>query len=298
MYKPIYKNDNQEIEFYNSYYKIKPEHCKTNLYTTTVNKDAVDIYIPTFNSLFCVEYQIKTLRKFYKDNCNIVIVDNNNNLNAEVSNETFNICKKENVTYIKAPDNLFQTPNKFDSSLKLGTTMNWIYLNCVKERNVKYFGYLDQDCFLFQDLSLVNYLDNKNMYGPISKSTKPPFAWNLHVTSNFYKFDHVKDFVLDFRPSHTYQLDTGGANYDLIYKDLNPEDYDLHQQGYRYFEHDIGEKEVTHPNGSVTGTFQYYTIHDSKWIHMCGSTGLASDLKTAYIKGFLDCMMGRTDRSF
>jgi hypothetical protein len=62
-------------------------------------------------------------------------------------------------------------------------------------------------------------------------------------------------------------------------------------RGFRYFEYDIGDAD----------TFQYYTLHDHKWLHMCGSTGknvVGVDTKVAYIKGFLDCILHRNDKAF
>lgn len=291
-YSPMSTDWSSELQFYNSYYNTGVEKCPNYLYSTNIDKDSMDVYVITFNNLFCVEYQIKTLRTFIKQKFNIIVIDNNNNLNQENSDRVLDLCKKENITYIKAPNNYFQQLDRFDPSLKLGTTMNWIFWNCVKSREPKYFGYLDQDCFLYKDLDLTEYLDKKNMYGPLSISKQCPPAWNLHVTSNFYRYEYVKDLQLDFRPSHKYILDTGGNNYDLLYKNVDMKDYELDTRGFRYFEHDIGDQ----------NTFQYYTLHDFKWVHMCGSSGNnlqgQVDTKIAYMKGFLDCMLGRTDRSF
>ena|ERR1700690_1844958 len=292
MFNPLYPNNIKEIEFYKTYYNIKPENCINYLYADKIDQDVTDLYIITFNNLFCVEYQLKTIRSFMKQKYNIIIIDNNNDLNPDVSSKTLDICKKENITYIKAPNNLFQTPEMFDPSQKLGTTMNWIFHNCVKSRQPKYFGYLDQDCFLFNDCDLRDYLDTKYMYGQVSIGTFSKVAWNLHVTSNFYKYDFVKDLPLDFRASHKYQLDTGGANYDILYKDFNHKDYEFDACGFKYFDHDIGDAK----------TFQYYAICDHKWIHMCGSTGGNTagqvDTKVAYIKGFLDCVLNKNSKFF
>ncbi len=201
-----------------------------------------DIYIICFNNPFFVEYQIKTLRAFFKTPFNIIIVDNNNWLHNDSSEKILEICKRENVVYLKAPSNYYQQVNSFDPSMKLGTTINWLYKNCIKVREPKYFGFLDQDCFLFKPFNVAHYLDKKNMYGRICKSIISE-AWNIHVTNNFFRFDFVKDIALDFRASHKYQLDTGAANYDLLYKSYDSKDYDLHLITYRYAENDVNRKD-------------------------------------------------------
>ena len=60
----------------------------------------LDIYIPVFNNLFCVEYQIKTLKAFCKhDNFNIIIIDNNLEFHPENSKRVKEICLSNNVEY-------------------------------------------------------------------------------------------------------------------------------------------------------------------------------------------------------
>ena len=85
MYELMYPNMQQEAEFYASYFNMMPNNCLNHLYTNDIDQDVLDIYIITFNSLFCIEYQIKTIRKFVKQKYNIIIIDNNNDLNIEVS---------------------------------------------------------------------------------------------------------------------------------------------------------------------------------------------------------------------
>lgn len=291
MYKPVYPNRQDEIIHTAKYYNTKSGDCPNFLYYEDIDKDAIDLYITAFNNIFCIEYQIKTLRMFMKQKYNIIIVDNNNNLNPDVSKKTYELCVKEGVTYIKAPDNYFQTVS-FDPSMKLGSSMNWIYQNCVKKRQTKYFGYLDQDCFLISDCDMTEYLDSKNMYGQVCIGTKSKVAWNLHVIANFYRYDVVKDLQLDFRASHHLQLDTGGSNYEILFKDYKSDDYQLPGSGHRFFDYDIGDPQKT---------FQYYSILDGKWLHMGNSAYPALgqvDTKVAYIKGFLDGLLIKSQKFF
>jgi 5-bromo-4-chloroindolyl phosphate hydrolysis protein len=291
MYKP-FRNESRENYFCETFYKVTPADCKTYLYSDTVEPESTDIYVITFNNIFCAKYQIITLRKFFKSKFNIIIVDNNNDIHPDVSEELYNLCVTENVTYIKAPNNLYQTPGNFDPTMKLGNTMNWLYLHCVSKRKPKYFGYLDQDCFLFKDLNLTDYLDRLGMYGVVSRNKREPAAWNLHVTSNFFKFDFVKDILLDFRPSWELSLDTGGSNYYLLYKDYNPDDYEIPQDGYYYTDEQL----------ESLGTFPYFVIQDNCWFHSTSSShdklAATGGYKLAYTKGFLDAKLGRIDKVF
>lgn len=242
-----------------------------------------DIFVITFNNAMFVEYQIKTLRKFFDAPYNLIIVDNNNWLHPENSAQVKSICERENVLYLKAPDSEYQKPEKFDPSMKLGETMNWVFETQIKSRQHNYFGFLDHDCMLVEHLDIRPYLDERGMYGRIC--IKESGAWNLHVTTNFFKYDFVKHLPLDFKASHKHLLDTGGANYDILYKDKDRNNYELHIEGYRYAEHDVNRKD----------SVQHYEIIDHRWFHIAASSHdqLVGDgaYKLIYAKGFLDAKL-------
>ena len=240
-----------------------------------------DIYIPTFGSLFFVEYQIKTLKKFFLRDCTIIIVDNNDNLNPEISEQIKTHCWNENVAYIKMPHNHYQEPQHFDPTMKLGCTLNWLFYNVIKHRQPTYFGFLDQDCMLINNFAIKDYLNKKGMYGTVCVN-EATYSWNLHVTTNWFKYSFVKDVPLDFRASHKYSLDTGGSNFGVLYNKYNKEDYRLSHIGHRFFKEDV-----------VTGIRpQHYEIIDNKFMHLVCSTHdqLAGEgqRKLDYFKGFID----------
>lgn len=297
MYKPIY-NKQEEMLHTNKYYNTKALDCPTFKYYESIDKDTIDLYVITFNNLFCVEYQIKMLRMFMKQNYNIIIVDNNNNLNQEVSRKTYELCIKENITYVKAPDNYFQSIS-FDPSMKLGSTMNWIYQNCVKKRQAKYFGYLDQDCFLIKSIwaYLKAYLDTKGMYGfawpTVNDEIKNEY-WLCHIMQNFFRYDFVKDLDLDFRPNGHLGLDTGGCNYPILFKNHKREDYLQNE----FLLSDIVGLEW----GDVVRDYTLYD--DCKWVHIRNSTKAFTNhpnekhFKEVYMTGILNGILLNNNTSF
>jgi hypothetical protein len=242
-----------------------------------------DIYITSFGNNFFIDYQIKTIRKFWKnhENCEIIVVDNNHQENAHISEELYDFCLHNahyGVAYIKPPHNHYQEKQHFDPSMKLGTTLSWLFHNVVKVRKPEMFFFLDQDCFIFREFNAKTAL-YAGMYGTVCEN-KP--KWNIHVTQCGFKYDFVKDLPLDFRPSWKHGLDTGGANYDILYANKNIEDYRLIHKGVRFFKED-----------TVSGIRpQHYEIIDECWIHLCASTHDALEgegqRKLDYLKGFLD----------
>lgn len=240
-----------------------------------------DIYITAFGSPFLIEYQILTLKKFFVPGFNLIIVDTNQDLNPIESEIIKKMCWNQDVGYIKMHNNIYQEKLHFDPSMKLGTTINWLYYNLIKEREPAYFGFLDHDCFLFKKYDIRYYLEERGMYGTVCVNESKN-SWNLHVICNFYEYNYVKNLPLDFRPSWKYGLDTGGCNFEILYQHHKASDYKLLHIGERYFKHDV-----------VTGDRpQHYDIIDNKWFHVICSThdrlvGEGSN-KLAYTKGFLD----------
>ena len=267
--------------WYDRYFNTVPESLG-GLASIPASEGSTDVYITSFANSFFIDYQIKTLRRFLLSPHNIIVVDTNQNLNPEVSAAVLATCVREKVIYIKAPDNHYQEAQHFDPTLKLGTTLSWIFHNVVKQRQPKYFGFLDHDCFLFSPTTIEQLMPVLPMYGTVSRNGAT--KWNLHVIANFFLLDYVMDKPLDFRASYKHGLDTGGANYDILYADKNLEDYRLEHIGVRYTDADISR------NGGV----QHYEIIDNRWIHSpaigedqrVGDPGY--EKKLMYIRGFLE----------
>lgn len=290
--------------WYERYFATQPEDCEIINYTTKAEEGCTDIYITTFGNSWFAEYQIKLLRLFFKSPFSIIIIDTNEDLNPEISARLKEICTGHpNVIYLKPPKNHYQEKQHFDPTMKLGTTLSWLFHVCVKQREPKYFGFLDHDCFLFKRTTINNLflrsfpckepfsfqsdeeVREMNMYGTPSCNGE---KWNLHVIANFFNFDYVKHLPLDFRASYKHRLDTGGANRDILYADKNLEDYRLSHIGVRY----IPEKDI-----SRAGGVQHYEIVDNRWIH---SPALGEDQrvgdpgyekKLMYIRGFLEAAL-------
>jgi hypothetical protein len=280
IYQPINPNHPAQAEWYESYFTITPESCQNAGYAAEC-KFETDVYVICFNNLFLAEYQIATLCRFFASPVNIIMVDNNNWLHPDVSEALRQLCEREGVTYLKAPDNYYQIQGHFDPSMKLGTTMNWLYVQCARKRNPKYFGFLDHDCFLIHEFDIRPHLDRLGMYGEVVESKKDS-AWGLHVPALFFRRDFVGDRLMDFRASYPHELDTGGANYDVLYKDYDRESYRLSLVTPRFDREDVNRKD----------SVQHYALLDHVWFHICATSHdqLVGDgkYKLAYSKGYLD----------
>lgn len=295
----------------------------------------LNIYVPIYNSDFCAEYQIKTLQAFIQDEeYNIVIVDQNFGRHPESSAKMLSLCEEagDNVFYSENTDKLAllhqeRMEKTGDMTLipyKIGATLNICYAHA-KQTNAEYFGFLDQDCFLFSPINLAEILKEKRAYGkvvpthpdkihrvlPGGKSVKDVYgcdhAWNLHCIVNFYEtqflVDHEpktsEDPLINFMPgswgpgpscdpSKGVGLDTGGANWFSVWRHQKIKDFWMPEDHYYYY----NDLSLLDPRGEKPSNTTY-EIHNDRWVHMVHG-GVSEDAvevlspKFSYIKGFLD----------
>lgn len=272
--------------FYSRYYGIKLNQSEKNLISEEKTNNDLEIYITTFDGLSYVKYQIKTLRKFIVGiNFQIIFCDTNSYINPEISRKTKELCIEEGVGYVKLPHNKFQDLESF--STKLGVDMNWIWRNCIKTRQPKYFGFLDQDCFLIKNSCqyIKDYLDNKGMYGLAWPQDPNPILseyWLVHIMNNFFRYDFVENIDLDFRPAGFIGLDTGGCNFFSLFKNHNRLDYIQSEE----FLYELGKE--------WKDIFREFSLHDNRWLHIKNSTksftehSKEREYKELYMKGILE----------
>ena len=275
----------------------------------------LNVYVPFYNSIFCAEYQIKTLKTFLLDEYQLVFIDNNMGRHPENSEKLTTLCGEHGIPLIVNTDEMceaFQTgieTGAMSASLKHGWTLNLIWQH-VKHTKPEYFGFLDQDCFLFKPTSMVELVGSNNAYGKVvpthpSKShtsNDGSLLWNLHVVSNFYKTSFLieKDLgpnsPINFMPGawgekfgqDGVSLDTGGMNWVSVWQHENPCDFALKEDHYYYYDDlSLLDPDKAHP------TRVLYEVHDDRWVHMVhgANSSSSSDYlqpKTSYIKGFLD----------
>ena len=267
------------------------------------NKE-IEIYIIAYNNLFCVEYQIKTFKSFCQDPHKIIIIDSNCGEHPENSRRQGEICSKYGVEFLAIPDNLRYEANP---TRILAAKLNWVYYNIVKQREPKYFAFIDQDFFPFKKFSVIDQLDQYGMYGDVNEmdghktdshqlEDVKPGPWHIHPWLSFYRYDLIKDYPMDW--SSAPNFDTGGKNWDnfISRSGLDKKNYWRRHKTIMYFPF----MEIS--GGGPAGYEKHYfpwrgnqiygqvQIYDGKFIHMLNSKYLddPSNPKTNWCKGFLD----------
>ena len=269
----------------------------------------IEFYLICYNNIFCVEYQIKTIRQFCKDPFNIIIIDSNCGKLPENSKLTKNICEKMGVELLYIPPEY--SGENYHPSFMLGNKLNYVYYEIIKKREPKYFAFLDQDFFMFRPFTIIDFLDKHGMYGDVDEAIKfksPGFEkekitdgpWELHPWLSFYKFDFIKNENMNWNPDVEIGFDTGGKNWETFIskKNLDKRTYWVRDEIIMYYPFYNISNDGTPPYQK-----QYFSYNNKlcygqvqingKFIHMLNSGILNDPLhpKTSFCRGFLDAAL-------
>ena len=135
--------------------------------------------------------------------------------------------------------------------------MNWTWHNILRPGNPRAFGFIDDDLFPTASDDLFAPLDTQEFFGLVREVDHRWFLWAGFCT---FRFDAVKDKPLDFGQDWFMGLDTGGANWDVLYRSV-----------------DLSALQV--PNTIFTPYKEGVDVRDGPmqwcgtWLHEIGSTG-------------------------
>jgi len=261
----------------------------------------IEVYLLIHANLFCAEYQIKTIRKFCKDPFKIILLDSNCGEYPDLSKKLSILCTTEDVELISIPNSLCM--KGYNGSCILGTKLNYVWNTIIKQRQPKYFAFLDQDMFMFKDFSIISFLDEYGMWGDINEADthKTPSLlkddmvegpWTLHPWLSFYKFDFVKDHHMDW--GVTDHFDTGGQNWYTFISKLNvkKQDYWFRDGIIMMYPWKTISNMGPHPYEDHYFNYQgrcYGQIQiNNQFIHMLNSPSDLLHPKVCFMKGFLE----------
>lgn len=221
------------------------------LITNDINIKNSELLITTiaFNNLEILKIQKEYIKNNLKESYNQLIADNSN---YKIISEEIRIwCKKENIPYIKIPHNPYKNPSKSH-----GFAINWTYRNIIQKYKPKYFGFIDHDIFPYKKTYITPYAKN-NIFGLVQERGK---KWYLWAGFCFFNYEKTKKYKLNFMPAKG--LDTGGSNYNNIYKHIDKNNLSFIKQTYI----DILDKKIVSSinNSNTTKTIEII----NEWAHL------------------------------
>lgn len=199
-------------------------------------QDKVGIIIVVFNISNLIEKQIYLINKYCKDDYDIIIMDNSNNL--QEADNVRRICLKLNCIYNKVNSSA-------DFSQSHASACNKAYL--LYKDKYKYNLFLDHDNFPIKDFSIKNNLLNKILGGVgqirIDKNSGKEiyYYWPGCVMINNQL---INSNLVDFSTNPKLGLDTGGnlhkvIDYHGIDSCINFDQYDIQNDLFDHWTYNI-----------------------------------------------------------
>jgi hypothetical protein len=173
------------------------------------------LIVIAFNQTWCLNWLLKMGKKNIKDAV-ICVFDNSNIQSKRVEIEK--LSNKYKVIYYPLPPFNVRHPNRSH-----GLAMTWAYNKVVKHLQPKTFSFIDHDLIPIKPISISKRIRNQTCFG-VTRDTINPFYWSLWAGYCIYNFASVKNRTLNFLNDFSRNLDTGGMNWNSIYKLLNKEE--------------------------------------------------------------------------
>jgi hypothetical protein len=214
-----------------------------------------------FEDAELIDWQARLIRKNVQST-RYIVVDNSNSETGAAAIQ--NVCERQGCCYVRTPKNpWFNSPSRSH-----GLALNWAWENVVKPCRPKAFGFIDADLLPLESTDPFALLDRQDFYGVVRNVDARWFLWAGFC---MFKFSAVEQVPLDFGQAWFLGLDTGGANWNVLYRH-----YDLST-----LEH-MPTFFFPYKNGLAVseGTFQKC----GPWIHEVGQMGrpeLARDKRAA-----------------
>lgn len=171
-----------------------------------------------FSIAFNTPWVIDALTRAWPLHCpgmTLVIIDNSSRKSARPIIE--GICRARGIAYFALPGNWEMNPNRSH-----GIAMNWVAHNIVCHLRPELFGFLDHDCFPTSVVDIPKLMEGKAVYGARRIAKRGLEGWFLWAGFCFFRFSAMDGVDLDFTPRFESGMDTGGGNWAVLYRSLDP----------------------------------------------------------------------------
>jgi hypothetical protein len=162
------------------------------------------------------------------------------------------IAHAHDIPYVRLPVNSWREPSRSH-----GLALNWVWRNLIRLGQPHAFGFIDDDIFPTAPSDPFAPLATQDFYGLVRTAGSRWFLWAGYC---MFRFDRVKDRPLDFGQDWFAGLDTGGGNWEVLYRHVA-------LAGLRQ----VGTTLVPYREGidPSRGKLQWCDT----WLHQIGSTG-------------------------
>lgn len=157
-----------------------------------------------------IDWQVRLVRHYVPHALHIIADNTPVDRNPEAIAA---VAEAHGVPYVALPTNPWHQPSRSH-----GQALNWIWCNLIRPNEPAAFGFLDHDLFPTAPDDPFAALGTQDFYG-LMRPMDP--RWFLWAGFCFYRFDAVKTKPLDFGQDWFVHLDTGGGNWDVLYRHVD-----------------------------------------------------------------------------
>ncbi len=163
-----------------------------------------------FNDAQAIGWQAALVRH-YVPRAKHIVVDNSSDDGAAVAIAA--VAAHHGLAYLRLPKNPWR-----GFSRSHGIALNWVWHNVLRPGAPRAFGFLDDDLFPTAPDDPFAPLASQDFFGLVRPMPPRWFLWAGYCT---FRYDAVKDKPLDFGQDWFVGLDTGGANWDVLYRHVD-----------------------------------------------------------------------------
>ena len=168
------------------------------------------IAVVAFEQPVVIEWLLEFSRNRLTD---VVLLVFDNSRHSDNRERIRTLCLASDVPYLALPSIHIRHPNRSH-----GLAMTWIYRHLITKLEPAWFGFLDHDMIPVRPIGLNARLDSQDCYGLLNDGHG---CWNLWAGYCFFAFSKVANLPMNFLYDFSRGLDTGGRNWDCLYRTLD-----------------------------------------------------------------------------
>jgi len=165
-----------------------------------------------FNDPQTIRWQAALIRH-YVPHALYVVADNtaDDGIAAEIAKS----ARDAGVFYVRLPANPSRSPSRSH-----GLALNWVWERIIKPGKPDVFGFLDDDIYPTAPDDPFVALSKQAFYGVVRPGLPMagPERWFLWAGFSMFRYSAVQDIDLDFSQDWFIGLDTGGGNWEKLYR--------------------------------------------------------------------------------
>lgn len=171
-----------------------------------------------FNSVWMLKWQLRFGELNFRG-VDRVIADNSYDPAAARAIEA--LCREANVHYVRLPYNRFSLGRPKDASLSHASALNWVWHNVVSQVRPPIAAIIDEDLLPFDPVDIGSKVADQPFFGV--RLLGAYHGWTVWTGYAVYSRSIVDRHKMNFWVDGRAGLDTGGANWERVYRHYDPD---------------------------------------------------------------------------